>query len=818
MKFMLSLQDELPRVARLVALLAATFFTNEAVTRAETVALWLFDEQVGIYPSCVLNDASSNNYPLVLGRGGQILDGKFGGALAPIEQPKIELSPGKRYVGFERQPKTDPSRKIPPMDWSNANFCALMTLGEQHLRQEVGFPHATQTGLNLGDRDWTVEFWYLPTPGAEGDGVVFEIGEGPRGENDRITQLILSSTRDAFLLWNRPSDTRLQIPSDKAALSSDARGWHHLAFVYSAARGQLRHYVDGKLQRLPEKAALKPLAAGEEDYFSIGRDGSWGHPLSGLVDEFRISDDQVYTAEFKPPQSFSRFNRPDYTAYELKAGPPLLFANDPTQDDVVPLGGRKHLFIDGSLLAESENVTFTVNPPRPAERVFDGGHAHLIVNDDENGLVRIYYRVQGNRLAVVTSQDGVHFESPDLGPSSIGARNIVVDDPVGLGTIVLDPNAPPEERYKYISGYEGRAVFVYTSPDEYRFKRNETSALPFRSASQSVGYYDDQRQKYVFFHRTDMPETVGGHTERATVRTETTDVMRPWPFKPLSQDEQRRIGERRRIGTTIPWYLDNGPLTPGGFGVEYPIGLAPDDVLDPVGTDIYVPKCIKYPWAPDTYLAFPLMYFHYHDEGPETRQVLGRRERNRGSGPLETQVAVSRDGIDWKRYPRPAYIEIGRHDGLDIHKNYIGHGMVRRGEEIWQYYFGSEQYHSSWTSKGREAVFRVVQRVDGFVSADTPYSGGRFITRPLIFEGSRLVLNIDTGATGYAQIGLADAKGKPIEGFKVDDCVYINGDHIEIEVEWLGKGTDISALAGRPVQLVFQAHGAKLYSLQFVDR
>ena len=104
------------------------------------------------------------------------------------------------------------------MDWSNANFCALMTLGEQHLRQEVGFPHATQTGLNLGDHDWTVEFWYLPTAKADGDGVVFEIGEGPRGENDRVTQLLLNSARDGFVLWNQPSGVRLRIPSEAAAV------------------------------------------------------------------------------------------------------------------------------------------------------------------------------------------------------------------------------------------------------------------------------------------------------------------------------------------------------------------------------------------------------------------------------------------------------------------------------------------------------------------------------------------------------------------------------------------------------------------------
>jgi hypothetical protein len=80
------------------------------------------------------------------------------------------------------------------------------------------------------------------------------------------------------------------------------------------------------------------------------------------------------------------------------------------------------------------------------------------------------------------------------------------------------------------------------------------------------------------------------------------------------------------------------------------------------------------------------------------------------------------------------------------------------------------------------------------------------------------VLNINTGATGYAQIGLLDETGKPIEGFSVDDCIYINGNHIEIEVEWLGKGTDVSALVGRTVQLEFQMRGTKLYSMQFVER
>ena len=91
-------------------------------------------------------------------------------------------------------------------------------------------------------------------------------------------------------------------------------------------------------------------------------------------------------------------------------------------------------------------------------------------------------------------------------------------------------------------------------------------------------------------------------------------------------------------------------------------------------------------------------------------------------------------------------------------------------------------------------------------------------TKPFTFDGNRLILNIDTDAAGFAQVGFLDERGEPIDGFRVDDCVYINGDFIDTAVEWSTKGTDVSELAGRPVRLVFRMRGTKLYSMQFVDR
>ena len=206
--------------------------------------------------------------------------------------------------------------------------------------------------------------------------------------------------------------------------------------------------------------------------------------------------------------------------------------------------------------------------------------------------------------------------------------------------------------------------------------------------------------------------------------------------------------------------------------------------------------------------------------GPKTRTTLEDVERGLGSGPIETQFEVSRNAVDWQRYPRPAYIGIGNHAGYNVVQAYIAHGMVRRGNEIWQYYFGTEEYHTTQAKvKPRRGIFRVVQRLDGFVSVNTPYEAtGTLVTKPLTFDGNRLLLNVDTDATGYVQVGLLDEKGQPIPGYSVDDCVYINGDFVDKEVEWLGKGTDLSAFRGRAIQVVYRMRGSKLFAMQFVQR
>jgi hypothetical protein len=804
----------------LAVLVAAAASTAQA---PQTVAVWLFDEYPGLYPSKVIHDVGPLDHPLVLGLSGYIVPGgRFGNALEvgdprAVDFPVAELA---EKIGLDHYP-VPPGRTMTPMTWHTADFAALMTHGDTHMRNQVDFARPTRSGLNLGGSDWTVEFWFQPVRDLSEGGVVFEIGTGPRGENDKVTRLSVQPGGQGFTLLNQPGGVRLHIPSEVYPPLS-AAPWRHYAFVYSAGEAQLRHYVDGRLQPLPEQAALRQLEEGAEDYFSLGRDGHWREPLPGRLDEMRFARGQVYTADFTPPGSFAPVYLGPTPQYRVTGGPPLLFSADRRADRVVELGSRKHLFIDDALVDRSQNLTFRVNPPVLRECVIrpDGPfRKHLTVVEDDEGLIRIYNALDDDFLGVWISRDGVNFEAPDVAPEYKGKRNILMLEGDGDGTLLIDPNAPPERRWKYITGFNRRGVYLYTSPDGFRFTRDQVALLPFRAATQNDVFWDDQRQLYVGFWRSGFPRTPGGYTQREFVMSEHQSLIPPLPFTPVTAEQTQELARTKRLSPAIPWYLDNGPLTPGKFGIEFPTIFAPDDELDGPTAGIYNPKAQKYPWAPDTYLAFPILYFHYYEGYP------GRvaHAKTRGGGPTETQFAVSRDGINWTRYPRPAYVGIGRlGEGreLDIMQTYMAQGMIRRGEEIWQYVFGDADYHTAAQKRTWDrCVYRAVQRFDGFVSVESPYGKyGTLVTRPLTFEGDRLILNIDTDAHGYALVGLLDEHGVEIPGFGIEESILINGDFIEKEVEWLGPGGVVSELQGRTVRVAFRMRGAKLYSMQFAER
>jgi hypothetical protein len=143
---------------------------------------------------------------------------------------------------------------------------------------------------------------------------------------------------------------------------------------------------------------------------------------------------------------------------------------------------------------------------------------------------------------------------------------------------------------------------------------------------------------------------------------------------------------------------------------------------------------------------------------------------------------------------------------------------VIRGNEILQYATEFRSFHGDVAERRRKtdgAIVRYVQRVDGFVSADTGNREGLLRTAAVEVTGSRLLLNLDTGALGELRVGVVDPRdGREIAGFGAADCEPIQANSIGQPVRWSG-GSDLHALAGRTVNLVFRSTRTKLYSFRF---
>jgi hypothetical protein len=73
----------------------------------------------------------------------------------------------------------------------------------------------------------------------------------------------------------------------------------------------------------------------------------------------------------------------------------------------------------------------------------------------------------------------------------------------------------------------------------------------------------------------------------------------------------------------------------------------------------------------------------------------------------------------------------------------------------------------------RGAVRRHTLRLDGFASVYAPLTGGRFVTKPVVFAGDTLAINFSTSGGGRIRIGLTDAAGVPLEGRSLADLYAI---------------------------------------------
>ena len=83
------------------------------------------------------------------------------------------------------------------------------------------------------------------------------------------------------------------------------------------------------------------------------------------------------------------------------------------------------------------------------------------------------------------------------------------------------------------------------------------------------------------------------------------------------------------------------------------------------------------------------------------------------------------------------------------------------------------------------------------------------------FQGTRLELNLNTGAGGVARVEILSESGAPIRGFTMSEADELNGNGVKLVATWNGGNSDVAELAGQSIRLRVKMRAAKLFAFQF---
>ena len=174
---------------------------------------------------------------------------------------------------------------------------------------------------------------------------------------------------------------------------------------------------------------------------------------------------------------------------------------------------------------------------------------------------------------------------------------------------------------------------------------------------------------------------------------------------------------------------------------------------------------------------------------------------------------ISRDGTSFHRYVDAVIPPTAPEMRDGNRSNYMAWGMFQLPGKAneWSVY-AKEAYYAGKGSRLR----RFTYRPNGLVALTSNEDGGEAVTRPLAFEGTKLIVNLRTAEKGLVRVELQDAAGVPLKGFALADSKVLVGDNLAAEVAW-SSGADLGSLVGQPARLRFVLRDAELFSFRFQE-
>src|SRR5699024_3540192 len=178
------------------------------------------------------------------------------------------------------------------------------------------------------------------------------------------------------------------------------------------------------------------------------------------------------------------------------------------------------------------------------------------------------------------------------------------------------------------------------------------------------------------------------------------------------------------------------------------------------------------------------------------------------------RLGYSRDGFHWYRPDRKAFIK-GTHKDGDWDKAFINIPtgiLLVVGDTLWFPYtaysgVNPDGEHGMYSGQSIGLAFL---RRDGFASMEAKKRQGTLLTRPVVFAGKYLFVNVDC-PEGELRVEVLDKHGRVLKPFTVKKCKPIHTNKTLCKVEWK-SGRNLSSLAGKPVRFRFYLTNGKLYS------
>ena len=461
--------------------------------------------------------------------------------------------------------------------------------------------------------------------------------------------------------------------------------------------------------------------------------------------------------------------------------------------DVVDIGSRRELFLDDLLIGQLDGTRLKMHssqllrrmPPRPF------GHYATVLKDSVDGqdLLRLYYRGdkvpgahwrngwgkyhEGEVTLYAESRDGgVHWTEPKLGLFDVPQMpkgNVVME--VGKDTFLVThnftpfidtrPGVPKAERYKALGGgrYPAGNWGGWKTPDARAKLRDKYGPGGLKAFASADGV------KWRLLQKTPViAEDLGSFDSQNVAFWSEAEGQYVAYFR-YFQGGLRSI-RRSTSKDFLNW--------------TEPVGMDADQK----GEHLYTSVTQPYFRAPHIYVALPTRF------------------QARAGAITDIVLMAARPGsTKYHRHFKEAFIRPGLGQrGWGNRANYITLNAVQTSPtQMSMFMYGGGHY---------------VMRLDGFVSVNSGYEAGEFLTKPLKFSGSELELNYSTAGAGCIRVAIETAAGEPIPGFGLDDCNPVYGDEIAGTVKWKDSA-DVSSLAGKDIRLRFVMNEADLYSLKF---